>query len=107
VQYENTVMHDAAAFVNHWELTVCDPRAWRWRPWRAHLANVFLESFDRTYLTSKRLPFLWTSLHVMLGNWYEFEERRRSSLRHAYLERCFAAIVERMTAALHAAAREH
>jgi serine/threonine protein kinase len=37
VRHQNAVTHDLAAFLNHWELTICHPRAWRWRPWRGEL----------------------------------------------------------------------
>jgi hypothetical protein len=104
VEYENHITHDLAAFLNHWELTLCHPRAWRWRPWRNELANVFLETFDPSYTAEKRVPYLWTALHVMLGNWCEFSERQRRSIRHLYVEGCFRALVSRMTRQLHEAA---
>jgi tRNA A-37 threonylcarbamoyl transferase component Bud32 len=104
VQYENQVTHDLAAFINHWELALYHPRAWRWWPWRTELTRIFLESFDRDYIGTKRFPYLWTALHVMLGNWCEFSERRQQSIRHVYVERSFRSVVRRMTRQLHEAA---
>jgi len=103
-RHENAVTHDLAAFLNHWELTLCHPRAWRWRPWRAELARVFLDTFDPSYLDAKRLPYRWTALHVMLGNWCEFTKRERRTLQHVYLRMCFRSVVKRMTGQLHVAA---
>lgn len=105
VRHENPVVHDVAAFLNHWELTLCHPRAWRWRPWRAELSREFLQSFDASYMQEKRLPYLWTALYVMLGNWEEFINRETRTIQHAYLGRCFSSVVRRMTRELHEAAR--
>jgi thiamine kinase-like enzyme len=97
VKHVNAVVHDVGAFLNHWELTLCHPLAWRWRRWNDRLAHVFLETFDGAYLRQKRLPYAWTALYLMLGNWNEFSSRERSTLRHAYLRRCFSSIVRRRT----------
>jgi hypothetical protein len=103
-RYENTVAHDLASFVNHWDLTLCDPRAWRWRPHREEIAGEFLDTFDPTYRREHRLPYAWIALFGMLGLWDEFRRRRKSTLRHVYLEACFGHLVRRMTRELAKAA---
>jgi tRNA A-37 threonylcarbamoyl transferase component Bud32 len=103
----NAVTHDLAAFVNHWQLMVCHPRAWRWRPWREELARLFLATFDPACLAGQHLPFRWTALHVMLGNWTEFRRRMRPGPRHAYVRRCFIHEVRSMIRALDTEAGRH
>jgi hypothetical protein len=103
-RYENAVAHDLASFVNHWELTLCDPRAWRWRPHREEIAGEFLDAFDPTYRRERRLPYAWIALFGMLGLWDEFRRRRTRTLRHVYLEACFGHLVRRMTRELAKAA---
>jgi len=105
IRHRNAIVHDAAAFLNHWDLTVCDPRAWRWRKWRKELARSFLHTLDSSYLGDKRVAFAWIALHVMLGNWNEFTRRRRNSAKHLYLQFCFRSIVRRMTRELREAAQ--
>lgn len=102
-RYENAVLHDLASFVNHWELTLCDPRAWRWRSHREALVREFLDAFDPTYRQERRLPFRWIALYGMLGIWEEFARRRQPTLRHVYLAACFRHLVRRMTRELAAA----
>lgn len=105
-RHENAVLHDVASFVDHWELMLCDPRAWRWRPHRQALVGAFLEAFDPTLLEERRLPFRWVALYGMLGIWEEFTRRRQLTLRHVYLAACFRHLVRRMTRELADAARE-
>lgn len=106
-RYENLVVHDLASFVNHWELMVCDPRAFRWRRHREELVREFLDAFDRGYLRERRLPYRWIALYGMLGIWEEFTRRRQRTLRHLYLSACFRHVVRRMTRELAEAAGEH
>jgi hypothetical protein len=104
-RHENAVLHDVASFVDHWELTLCDPRAWRWRPHRAALIGAFLDAFDPALRTDRRLPFQWVALYGMLGIWEEFTRRRQRTLRHVYLAACFRQQVRRMMRELAEAAR--
>jgi len=105
-RHENAVLHDVASFVDHWELTLCDPRAWRWRPHREALIGAFLDAFDPALRTDRRLPFQWVALYGMLGIWEEFTRRRQRTLRHVYLAACFRQRVRRMTRELADTARE-
>lgn len=103
-KYENAVLYDLVSFVNHLRLTLCDPRAWRWRPHREALVGEFLDAFDATYREDFRFPYAWIALFGMLGFWDEFLRRRQRGLRHLYLDACFRHTVRRMTRELGVAA---
>ncbi len=103
-RHESSVAHDLASFVNHWELTLCDPRAWRRWSHRELFARTFLDEFDPTYRKERRLSYAWIALFGMLGLWDEFTRRRQRTLRHAYLAACFRRIIRRMTRELAEAA---
>jgi hypothetical protein len=107
VRHENAVVYDLAAFLNHWELTLCHPRAWRWFPWRAALAREFVATFDAGYLAERRMPLLWARLYAMLGNWAEFCGRARPTAAHAYVRRCFLRCIRRLARELDAEARKY
>jgi len=105
-RHENVAAYDVAAFLNHLDLTLCHPRAWRWRPWRRRLAREFLLAFDPGLLAHARVAYAWTALYLMVSNLREFTGRRRPSLQHVYLARCFGTLIRRMTSELDGAARE-
>jgi hypothetical protein len=107
VRHENAVVYDVAAFLNHWDLTLCHPRGWRWVPWRAALAREFLATFDAGCLSERRLPLLWARLYAMLGTWAEFCGRARHTAAHAYVRRCFLHCIVRLTRELEAEARKY
>lgn len=79
-RYENTLFHDIAPFLNHLDLKLLGPRAWRFVGRRNRLIEAFLAGYGLDRDDAIMRALCWARLVSMLTVWESVAERQRSRL---------------------------
>lgn len=86
---ENVVLYDVGPFLNHLDLKLLHPRAWRlWRQ-RARLGKAFLAAYGFETSESAMLSLNWLRLYFMLAGWDSLARKRMGAVPSLMLHRLY------------------
>lgn len=77
-RHRNTVFHDIAPFLNHLDLKLLHPRAWRFAGRRDRLVQTFLDGYGLPGDGATRRALSWARLVSMLAVWQSVAERQHT-----------------------------
>lgn len=96
VRHENTIVHDLAPFLNHLELHVFHPLAWRrWASGDA-LARRFLDAYFEEGRVDVAIPLAWLRLCMLLQTWSTAYRAAGSPLKRGFVHASHKAVASRL-----------